>query len=228
MSSNTAPGDTRTGAGAALRIGAGLLAMIAYQILAHWAVTRGAPHGGVPLAVLAPIAVVALWAGFHRSAAAGLCVATALAGVALLAHRLPGAARALPLLPQLVICLGLAWMFGRTLLRGREPLVTRMARLVHGTLPARIVGYTRHVTLAWTLFLSAMAATSLLLFAFAPLRVWSLFANLLFLPLIVLMFLAEYVHRSLRYRWFAHATIWESLGAFRRLHAVAPTDSRVR
>jgi uncharacterized membrane protein len=134
----------------------------------------------------------------------------------------------LPLLPQLAICLGLAWMFGRTLLPGREALVTRVSRSVHGTLPAAIVAYTRSVTLAWALFLSAMAVASALLYLLAPLEVWSLFANVLFLPMVGLMFLAEYAYRILRYRWFAHASIAQTVTAFCRQRSSDSADQRAR
>jgi len=176
------PGGARTGV--ALRVGAGLAGLAAYQVLAHWAATT--------------------------------------------AQGWPPAARILPLLLQLAICLGLAWMFGCTLLAGREPLVTRMARSVHGVLPAAIVAYTRNVTLAWTLFLSAMAVTSALLYLLAPLPVWWLFANVLFFPLVGLMFLAEYAHRILRYRWFPHDSIAQSIAAFRRQRPSGSADQRAR
>ena len=140
----------------------------------------------------------------------------------------PSAARMLLLLPQLGICLGLAWTFGHTLFPGREPLVTRMSRSVHGALPAPIVAYTRNVTLAWTLFLSAMAIISMLLYLFASLSLWSWFANLLFLPSVGLMFLAEYAYRTLRYPWFHHASIAQSLAAFRRLRRFGSTEQRAR
>jgi uncharacterized membrane protein len=144
------------------------------------------------------------------------------------AHGWPPAARILPLLPQLAICLGLAWMFGRTLLPGREALVTRVSRSVHGALPAAIVAYTRRVTLAWALFLSAMAVASALLYLLAPLEVWSLFANVLFLPMVGLMFLAEYAYRILRYRWFAHASIAQTVAAFCRQRSSDSADQRAR
>jgi uncharacterized membrane protein len=59
-----------------------------------------------------------------------------------------------------------------------------------------------------------MALTSLLLFFLAPLAVWSVFANLLTLPLVVAMFLAEYLYRILRYPNFSHASIRSTIRAF--------------
>jgi len=232
MCNSTGPSDAGTPDGlpgsAALRVVAGLLALIGYQLLAHWAATRAATPAAVAMVALGPLALVALWTVVRRSMLGGLALAAALAVVVALADQLPAATRVLPLLPQLAVCLGLAWMFGGTLRPGREPLVTRMAHIVHGTLPPQIVTYTRNVTLAWTLFMLAMSVASVVLFLFAPVSFWSLFANLLLLPLIALMFLAEYLYRSLRYRWFTHGTIAQSLGAFRRLRAAASGDSRAR
>jgi uncharacterized membrane protein len=55
--------------------------------------------------------------------------------------------------------------------------------------------YTRQVTIAWTAFFGATAAVSTTLFLFAPPTVWSIFANLLTIPLLGLMFAAEYLVR---------------------------------
>ena len=226
MSSSIAPSEVRA-AGIA-RIGAGLLALIAYQALAHWAATRAPGSMAAALVALAPVALALLWAGLRRSPMRGLAAALGCAAVVALLASIPAAAYALALAPQLIACLGLAWMFGSTLRPGREPLLTRVARGVHGSLPPRIAAYTRNVTLAWTLFLPAIAGASVLLFVLAPMRVWSLFANLLLLPLVGLMFLSEYLYRHLRYPWFAHATIAQTLGAFSRAYGSAPADTRTR
>lgn len=88
-----------------------------------------------------------------------------------------------------------AW-FGLSLRPGRDALVSRFARLAEGPLSPAGIGYTRRVTLAWTLFFAAVAATSVALFFLAPLELWSTFANLLTLPLVGAMFVAEYTVRA--------------------------------
>jgi uncharacterized membrane protein len=108
----------------------------------------------------------------------------------------------------------LAWLFGRTLRRGREPLITRLARRVHGTLPPRLEAYTRNVTIAWTVFFSGQVAISAILFEFARLDTWSLFVNVLNIPLLALMFAGEYVYRVTRYRDYPHASVARSMRAF--------------
>jgi len=86
----------------------------------------------------------------------------------------------------------LACFFGRTLGRCSVPLVARMAESVCGPLSPALSRYTRRVTLAWSLFFAANAAISALLFRYASLEAWSLFANILSLPLLALMFTLEY------------------------------------
>jgi uncharacterized membrane protein len=91
--------------------------------------------------------------------------------------------------------LALAAWFGASLRPGRQALVTRFALAVERTLSPAGLGYTRGVTLAWAVFSAAVAVASALLFALAPLGVWSLFANLLTLPLVAAMFVAEFLVR---------------------------------
>ncbi|MEA3175818.1 MAG: hypothetical protein QOF42_3229, partial [Gammaproteobacteria bacterium] len=51
------------------------------------------------------------------------------------------------------------------------------------------------VTLAWTLFFVGNLAVTFVLFAFAPLRIWSFFVNFVSLPLVLLMFVVEFAVR---------------------------------
>ncbi|MGD9942723.1 MAG: hypothetical protein AB7L76_23635 [Burkholderiaceae bacterium] len=110
----------------------------------------------------------------------------------------------------------LGLMFGRSLLPGREPLVTRLALLVQGELPAGMPGYTRSVTWAWTLFFAAMTLASLGLFLFGPMAWWSVLANFLTLPAVALMFAAEYAIRLQRFPDYTHASLLDGVRAFNR------------
>lgn len=90
----------------------------------------------------------------------------------------------------------LAVVFGRTLRGGETPLCTQLAAFVHRpAVPPIVIRYTRQVTVAWTLFFATSAVLSTTLFAFAPVEVWSLYANLLAMPLVGLMFVGEYFVR---------------------------------
>lgn len=85
--------------------------------------------------------------------------------------------------------------FALTLRAGHTPLITSMAYRLHDTLSEEIIRYTRHVTIAWVLFFAAQLLTSISLFCFASLTAWSVFVNLLDIPLVVTMFAAEYAVR---------------------------------
>lgn len=90
----------------------------------------------------------------------------------------------------------LALSFALSLRKNRVPLCTQLADKIHGPLTALERRYTRRVTAAWAIFLSAQVAATLLLFAFAPLRIWSLFVNFCSLPLLLLMFAGEMAVRQ--------------------------------
>lgn len=93
----------------------------------------------------------------------------------------------------------LLWVFGRTLLAGREPLISQISRRVNGSLNPEVVDYTRHVTIAWCVFFAMQVIISLLLYIFASLVVWSFFINVLNLPLLALMFVGEKTYRTARF-----------------------------
>ncbi|MGV3742426.1 MAG: hypothetical protein ACO1NO_08965 [Burkholderiaceae bacterium] len=107
-----------------------------------------------------------------------------------------------------------AWFFGQTLIAPRTPLITQFAQTIHGPLPADIQRYTRGVTAAWTAFFLAQIALSLFIFYFFSLETWSLFANVLNWPLVILMFMGEYLCRRIMNPDFQHAGIKESINAY--------------
>jgi len=105
--------------------------------------------------------------------------------------------------------------FVRTLTGGRQPLCTQFAEAVHAPLTPQQEIYTRRITIAWSVFFAAMAAASTLLFFLAPLTTWSVFDNFLTLPLVALMFIAEYWVRRRALPDMQHAHILDVARAFR-------------
>lgn len=179
--------------------GAAMAALaIAWAVAAHLGSTgAGNPDFNTALGVAPIVAAAALLIGRSRHLA--LVVAGSLALLGTLAWLWPTLRQqvaALYLVQHVGINLALASLFGRTLFGPGEALVTRLARLLYpqGISP-RKVRYTRGVTLAWTLFFVANATLSALLYAFAPAAVWSVYANLLGLPLVGAMFLGEHLWR---------------------------------
>ena len=121
--------------------------------------------------------------------------------------------------------------FGHTLTGGREPLCSRLAAALYGSLSPELARYTRRVTVAWTLFFALMTATSAALFAFAPLDAWSTFANLLTFPLVALMFVAEYAVRLRALAPRDRGGILDAARAYRRSSvsaAAAPSMTNAR
>jgi uncharacterized membrane protein len=89
----------------------------------------------------------------------------------------------------------LAVMFGRTLVGGSEPLCTRFARIIHGTLPPEVLLYTRRVTLAWAIFFASLFVVSCVLYFGNFVAAWSFLANIASPILIATMFVVEYAIR---------------------------------
>jgi uncharacterized membrane protein len=193
-----------------------LLGCIGYQLLVHLAVNedRSAP---LRIALLSlPLLVLAYWAVVHSSRRL-LWLPVILgvgAGIYLLERQQPLSTAAIYGIPHAAAYCFLLWFFGRTLERGKEPLVTRLARRVHGSLPPYMEAYTRGVTVAWCVFFAVQLASSALLFTFTSLHTWSLFINILNFPLVALMFTGEYLYRVRRYRNYPHASFAKSMQAF--------------
>lgn len=191
--------------------------VISYPLLAHY--TNESAHRGHlgALVAIAPVVLVALllaWRSPRRLLMLGmvalLCIAFWVWWPALEHHfgvvywlQHAGV--------QLVLCV----IFGRTLVAGQKPLCTRFAEAVHAPLTPQHEVYARQVTVAWSLFFAAMALVSTTLFFLAPLPTWSVFANFMTLPLVALMFIAEYLVRRRVLPHMRHAHILDAVRAFR-------------
>jgi uncharacterized membrane protein len=123
-------------------------------------------------------------------------------------------------LPQVLGYLGLLWFFGRTLVSGREALITRFARFIHGEIPPEIERYTRQITILWCGFFVSMLVVSVSLFTLVSTDAWLFFANVLNMPLLVGVFIAEYVYRSFRFPDWPYPSLAATVDAFRRFREV--------
>jgi uncharacterized membrane protein len=117
----------------------------------------------------------------------------------------------------------LIW-FAASLRPGHEPVVTGFARRMRRTMPDKVVRYTSHVTIAWCVFFAAQLVMSAALLVAAPRTVWSSFVNLLNLPLIVAMVLAEFGWRSVLFRHEVRTGLLATLTGLRHIRGVP--DSR--
>jgi uncharacterized membrane protein len=226
---SSATGPTERGSRADWAKAVLLLALlVAYQLVLHWTVSSRPDSGLGEALIIGPLAVMLVWLLGRTPRGRVLLGVTALLAIAAWAvWRAAGADPAIVyLLPHVGAYLFMLWLFGRTLVAGRQSLVTGLALRVHGSLPDEIMTYTRRVTWAWCLFFAAMVLISLGLFLFAPLSVWSVFANLLNLPLVAAMFLAEYVYRIRRHRDFSHASLRTTIRAFQKFGGSGESPGR--
>ena len=195
--------------------------VISYPLLAHYT-NRSAHSGNLgALVATAPVVLIALalaWRSRRRFIMLGVpvlvCIALWAGWPALMNHY-----GLVYWLQHAGIQLILFMTFGRTLIAGRQPLCTRFAMAVHAPLTPQHEIYARQVTVAWTLFFAAMALVSTLLFFLAPLTTWSVFANFLTLPLVALMFIAEYWVRRCVLPDMRHTHILDAVRAFRNTPA---------
>jgi uncharacterized membrane protein len=127
----------------------------------------------------------------------------------------------MPLLaPPVVFIALIGWLFGRTLGKGRVPLITRIVEGLYAQaampMTSELYRYTRQLTFAWTLVLAVLGVINLLLALCAvpggvlaqlghvpPFSVtnaqWSLFANVLNYGIVGAFFVIEYQLRKRRF-----------------------------
>jgi uncharacterized membrane protein len=203
-----------------------VLVSVAGAALAHYAIAIGRSPTLGALVALAPLAIlVAVLArrSRHRLLGGAAIAAFAVllwAGWDVLESNFPS----VYFLQHVGSNLLLGAMFARTLAANREPLCTRFARLVHGTIPAVVDRYTRQVTLAWSIFFLVMAALSCALYFSGNVAAWSVLANFVTLPAVAAMFAAEYLVR-LRVLPGWHGNFLDGVRAFWRHSSSAPSEA---
>ncbi len=189
--------------GRGLQLTAAAFGLAGYAGLSHYCNTTPGAGAGIRdlgaalvIAPAAALAAVYVWRGTPRSVALLFTAGS----TALLVAIWPLLARnydLLALLEDTAIYGLLGLSFGRSLLPGQVAFCTRLADRLHGPLSPPELTYTRRVTAAWTFFFVAISATSIALYAWTPLRLWSIYTNFCVLPLVGGMFLAENLVRRL-------------------------------
>lgn len=198
------------------------LALVGFPLLFHAAAAHEIQEPARTAVAVGPILLAGLWlAAGSRPRWWGVAgVGLAAAAVVFLHTRSVDLSFAYGV-PHAAAYLFLLVLFGRSLVPGREALITGFARRLRGGLSPELVSYTRRVTWAWCLFFAANLAASALLYHFASLSAWSLFVNVLNFPLLILMFVAEYLWRILRYPDIPHSSIFRGAQLFSQLDAPA-------
>ena len=191
--------------------------LLAYLPLSHFAVLRGDSRL-LALALAAIVLGLLLEPLWHRRAWAWSVLALALAALWHYAAA-PWLELALLLMPVVFLWM-FAWLFGRSLLPGRAPLIARIVAALEGgtatTLEADIARYARRLTAIWASVLGLLGLVNLALAVLAtpsgvlarlgiaaPVHVtdaqWSWFANGVNYGLVGLVFVIEYAYRSHRF-----------------------------
>lgn len=190
------------------------LLLPSYALAAHLGVTYGQPlPAAVLLAALLAVSFLRMLRA-HDFGGALLIGVYALATLAMLGFI---GIYGMLFLPPVAANLAVALFFGRTLLPGSIPLVTRIALSLHPERSPRVLRYTRHVTWAWMWFCLGMAALSAVLAASAPLKIWSFFSNFLDYLLLGGFFLCEVALRRVMLQGEPAAGLRETLQAMGRM-----------
>jgi len=121
--------------------------------------------------------------------------------------------------PPVVINLAIGLVFAMSLRRAATPLVEQMMRFEYGgqAPPAPVARYARRLTGVWVGYFAAVAALSVVLAIAAPLETWSLFVNVLSYVFAIVLVIAQFAYRFLRYRRYGVFMPWDTLRGMARL-----------
>jgi uncharacterized membrane protein len=200
-----------------LQIAAVIGLVVTYSVLSHYSNSHVEDLGLATSLALAPMLAFGFGLIWRVRGAVIACVLSVAAALLLYIAwpELTARFALLYLVQQAGFYFLMALTFGLTLRRGAIPLCTRLADKIHGPLSAAELRYTRQVTTAWTLFFGVNVVAAGVMFAVAPIRVWSLFVNFCAVPLVALMFLVEYaVRRRVLPRVEQRSSLKETLRVF--------------
>ena len=167
-----------------------LALLIAYPLSIHGSIINGYTIAALLIFTIIPILL------FTNSWSGRLLVGlVSIGSVVFLSSVIDNNGILLLYLMPVLINTGLAIFFGQTLLPGKTPIITKISILFRGKLEPKAAIYTRRVTQAWTMFFILLAVESSLLALFAPIEIWSLFANIINYIFTALFFVGEYYFR---------------------------------
>ncbi|MGM0593504.1 MAG: hypothetical protein ACQETD_03115 [Pseudomonadota bacterium] len=171
-----------------------LLLLVSYPLSVHLGVLTGIMWPA--LAVLAALVLLPPLMLRPGVARAVIFVAVFACG-ALFLQFAPQALLKVVYAPPVLLPLLLLWLFARSLRPGQEPFISRIARLMHSQPSARLLNYTRRVTLAWVFFLALLTVEAVWLGLYADRESWSRFTNFYNYLFMLAFFLLELLIRPL-------------------------------
>ncbi len=180
-----------------LQTAALMTVLVAYALLCHHLNSSGDSPGLAAVLALGPLLAAAGALAWRYLPAPSATLLTLLAALAVYAGWpfLEAHFASVFLLQECGFFGLLCLTFARSLRTGSVAFCTRFADKVHGPLSPAEIRYTRRATAAWAAFFASVTLVDLTIFFTLPLRVWSFFVNFCTLPLVLLMFAAEYLVR---------------------------------
>jgi hypothetical protein len=127
-------------------------------------------------------------------------------------------------LTHAVLYTSLLMIFALSLRPSQEPIVTRFARRIHGEVPGEVAMHGRDATIAWCMFFAGQLLVSATLISLASRNTWSLFVNVLDWPLLLTMFVFDYLWRRLRFPHRHHISLIMTLRSFARRDVLLSRD----
>ena len=180
----------------------------AYPLLVHISLVCAAPQ----LLYIAPLLFLAgiCWQGLcNRNAVVWLIFSTISAAILLLEYL--NLTLYLLFVPPVAIPLLLLVVFGRTLIAGREPLITAIGEAARGPLSAAMRHYTRRLTQAWCLVFLTMIIWSAVLPWLEQPELWSWFTNIINYGVVGILFVGEFILRKKLFPSHNHPGFFEYL-----------------
>ena len=213
-----------------------VILVVAYMVMTHLAVVLHSDR--LALGATTLLVLIALSGALRRRRPWAYLAVAGTAAAALTLASAPWA-RILLFVPPIAVNLGLAWLFGHTLVSGRMPLVERIIRLLHvrdDIKDPAVWSYARIVTGCWTVLfivnatlcaaLALVAAPGGLLATLGipapftiPTLYWSLFSDAGCYVLTGIMFVGEYQVRRRRFPWQPYRNFFDFL---RQASAIGP------
>ena len=176
-----------------------LLATISYPFVIHFLVLAEL-FLQASVYILAVALVIALqnFLQGHKWLANILLMVICIVGVSVYLNQQSFNSQFIIFIPPVLIPLTLAYLFGKTLLRGQTPFITLMAQKIkNSTLGEREIQYTRNVTIVWFVFFIINAIEDVVLALYTDIATWSYITNFLNYFIIAALFIIEYVVRRI-------------------------------
>ena len=198
-------------------IGAGYLALVHAAILLHWP--------AIALGSLATASGVNAATGLIREHATGVILFWSGLCAAMLALAVAAAlgfsdAVQVVLFPSVIVNFAAFLFFGRTLLPGKDPLITQVIRVDRPEVPSDMAAYSRGLTAVWTGFFAITTVAAVVLGLRGDVVAWSWLANVVNPVSAALLFFGEHLFRPARLggpasplrtvRLMLQAPIWSS------------------